>query len=324
MSDPLKIGILGFGYMGQIRLATLQKRSDVEVVRVFHTDASAPMHAARWQDVVDDPGIDAVFVCLPTHMTCEVSARALRRGKHVFAEKPPGVSADEVRVLVDAERASGRTLQFGFDLRQHGAIRRAHALVKDGELGGLRWLRGVYGKPKDAAFESGWRADRARAGGGILLDQGIHLLDVFVWLAGGFDDVHALAAPAPPALDEDVMVILRNARGRLAMLHSSHSQSPPLFTFDVGLERGAIHVEGLVTKTGRYGPERIAWGPLDAPRANEETFSEQEAWAREIDAFLAAARRGAKATTGSTADALEIMLLVDRIHAVAGVERGPR
>jgi predicted dehydrogenase len=320
----VKIGILGFGYMGEIRFGELRARSDCEVARVFHTDDSAPLRSARWQDIVDDPAIDAVFVCLPNHLTCEATIGALSAGKHVFAEKPPGISVREVRAMIAAERASRRTLQFGFDLRQHGAIRRARSLVTDGELGAPRWLRGAYGKPRDHALATSWRSDRARAGGGILLDQGIHLLDVFVMLAGPFDDVHAVAAPAPPALEDDVMVILRTADGRLASLHSSHTQSPPLFAFDVGLERGAIHVEGLVTKTGRYGSETITWGSLDAPREHRETFATQEAWSREIDAFLAAARAGSRPTTGSTDDALEIMMLVERIHAAAGLDRGSR
>ena len=320
----MKVGILGLGYMGQIRRDALRGRGDVELVRVFHTDASAPMHAERWQDVVDDPAIDAVLVCLPNHLTCEVTVRALRAGKHVFAEKPPGVSAAEVRAMQEAERASGRTLQFGFDLRQHDALLRAHALVRDGELGRVRWLRGVYGKPRDPSFEQGWRADRALAGGGILLDQGIHMLDLLLWLSGGLSELHAFASPTPPQLDEDTMVILRGPSGVLASLHSSHSQSPPTFVLDLGLERGTIHVEGLVTRSGRYGPETIAWGPPDAPRAHAETFTMQRAWDRELDAFFAAAATGARPTTGTSDDALAIMLLVDRIHAAAGEPGGSR
>lgn len=320
----MRIGILGYGYMGQIRAESVRGRADAELVRIFHTDAAAPLRAERWETVVDDPDLDAVIVCLPNHLTCEATVRALRRGKHVFAEKPPGVSVAQVQAMREAERESGRTLQFGFDLRQHDAMLRARALIEGGELGRLRWLRGVYGKPRETSFERSWRADRALAGGGILLDQGIHLLDVFLWLSGGLSEVHAFSSPTPPRLDEDTMVILRGAGGVLASLHSSHTQWPPTFAFDAGLEDGMIHVEGLVTKSGRYGPETIAWGPLEAPRAHAETFTTQRAWARELDAFLAAARAGTRPTTGTSDDALAIMLLVDRIHAAAGEPSGSR
>jgi predicted dehydrogenase len=314
----VKVGILGYGYMGTIRHRALAARSDFEVTRIFHTDASAPLHAAAWQDVVDDPAIDAVIVCLPNHLLAEATLRALAAGKHVLAEKPPGISAREARAMRDA--AGGRVLQFGFNLRHHPAIRRARSLVASGQLGMLVWMRGVYGKPMADDFASGWRADPASAGGGILLDQGIHLLDVIHLLGGPFDDVHAVASTREGArVEDDVMITMRAAHGPIASLHSSHRQSPPRFSLELGFSDGAARLEGLLTRTGRYGPERIAWGPLSAPLANEEVFATDDSWAREIDAFVTAIRSGTTPSDGSPDQAVALMELVDLVYARAGL-----
>lgn len=321
----MRIGILGYGYMGTIRHRVLRERADCEVVRIFHTEEAPAPRAARWQDVVDDPAIDAVFVCLPNDLTGAASCRALAAGKHVFAEKPPGTSVAEARRMQDAERASGRTLQFGFNHREHPAFRALRAQCASRALGELLWMRGVYGKPMATDFDTSWRADPARAGGGILLDQGVHLLDLMLVLAGGFDRVHAVARTRPGArVEDDVMAVLCAPSGAIGSLHSSHAQSPPRFSLELGFSRGAARLEGLLTRTGRYGPERVAWGPASAPDEHEERFSEDDSWAREIDAFLRAARTGIPPENGSSAQAVALMTLVERIYDAAGLAHGAR
>ncbi|MFO0685374.1 MAG: Gfo/Idh/MocA family oxidoreductase [Sandaracinus sp.] len=317
----MKLGILGFGYMGTLRFAAAAARDDCEVVRIYHTSPDVPRpHAARWEEVTDDPRIEAIHVCLPTWLTAAATCRALEAGKHVLAEKPPGTTLSETKRMVDAARASGRTLQFGFDLRQHPSIRQLRALVAERALGEIRWARGVYGKPKPTDFEASWRADPERAGAGILLDQGIHLLDVLATIAGPFPEIAALARTDPGArVEDDVMVVLRSETGALASLHSSQHQSPPRFALEVGLSAGCIALEGLLTRSGRYGPERIAWGPLDRPRAHERSFGSADPWADELTAFLRAVREGSEPPDGSAAQALALMGLVERIYAASGV-----
>jgi 1,5-anhydro-D-fructose reductase (1,5-anhydro-D-mannitol-forming) len=318
----LRIGILGYGYMGTIRHVALTSRTDCDVVRIFHTERGPKNRAASWQEVVDDPSIDAIFVCLPNHLTAPAVCRALRNGKHVFAEKPAGRSLAEVEAMIAAEAASSRVLKFGFNHRYHPAIRAARARIATGELGEIAWLRGRYGKPIPEDFASSWRADFAQAGGGILIDQGIHMLDLFQMLCGDFEEVHAVSATAPErAVEDDVFVVLRNARGQLASLHSSHTQKKPLFSLEVGLTRGELSVDGLLTRTGRYGPERLEWRTDDG-EVHEETFTHDDSWAMEIDSFFRAIREGTPVEVGSTRDARRIMALVDAIYAAAKTSAG--
>lgn len=315
----MKVGILGYGYMGTIRHRVLRERADCEVVAVFHTESDTPHHVARWQDVVDDPAIDAVFVCLPNDLTVEATCRALRAGKHVFAEKPPGRTLDEARRMHDTALACARTLQFGFNLREHPSFRALRALVASGELGELRWMRGVYGKPMAPDFASGWRADPARAGGGILLDQGVHLLDLMLVLGGTPARVEAVASTRPPSRVEDEVAMVLEMPGRVvATLHSSHAQSPPRFALELGLSRGAASMEGLLTRTMRYGPERLSWTREGSPRV-EHTYDVDDSWAREIDAFVLAIRASRAPENGSSAESLRLMEVVERVYRSAAL-----
>lgn len=306
--------ILGYGYMGTIRRAVLDQRTDCEVVRVVDGEG------ADWRAAAADPAVDCVFVCLPNHLTCEAVCRALGAGKDVFAEKPPGISVAEVRRMMEAEAASGKALKFGFNHRYHPAVIAAERRVATGELGAILWLRGRYGKPMAPDFGKGWRADRSRAGAGILLDQGIHMLDLMRAFCGGFDEAHAFAsASSSSGVEDDLIAILRNARGQLASLHSSHTEWQPLFSLEVGLSEGAVALRGLLSRTGRYGPERLIWRARTESAEHVETFTQDDSWRLELDEFFLAAQGAAPVRVGSTVEALELMLLVEAIYASAGV-----
>jgi len=316
----LRVGILGYGYMGTIRHAALRARSDCQVVRIFHAEPSSdlPGPAATWEEVVDDPNVDCVFVCLPNHLTRNAVCRALSRGKHVFAEKPPGRSVAEVDEMIAAERQSGMTLKFGFNHRYHPAIRAAKARIDAGDLGEVLWLRGRHGKPIATDFASGWRADPRRAGGGILIDQGIHMLDLFQMLCGHFDEVQAYAdARSNDAVEHDLFAIFRNSRGQLASLHSSQTQWQPLFSLEVSLDKGSVAVHGLLSRSGRYGPERLEWRERDTGPVHVETFDTDDSWALELDAFFGAIRDRIPVKEGSSRDARKLMELVAAIYDAA-------
>jgi 1,5-anhydro-D-fructose reductase (1,5-anhydro-D-mannitol-forming) len=311
-----RAGILGYGYMGRTRHAALQQRSDCEVVRIVEDER------LDFREVAEDPGLDCIFVCLPNYLTCEAVCRALEAGKDVFAEKPPGICVAEVRRMIEAESRSGKTLKFGFNHRYHPAVRAAERRIQSGDLGELLWLRGRYGKPLAPDFPGQWRADKAQAGGGILMDQGIHMLDLMRAWSGGFDQVAAFAtASFSRKLEDDLVAILRNRAGQLASLHSSHTQWTPLFSLEVGLSLGAITLQGLLSRSGRYGPEQLCWRTRSDASERVETFTGDDSWELELDEFFAAASGAAPVRVGSTAEALPLMILVESIYAAAETGR---
>lgn len=327
----LRIGICGFGKMGQIRAEALARHPDrCRVTRVFDTQASLTVGrptAASVDGIVNDPDIDAVFVCLPNFLNMPTTIAALRAGKHVFCEKPPAFNAEQMREIRAVEAETGKVLMYGFNHRQHAAIVTMHDLVRSGQYGRVLWMRGRYGKSVDAGYLTGWRASPELAGGGILLDQGIHMLDLMLHIgAQPFDEVHAMVSNLywkTPGIEDNVFAIMRNREsGLCASLHSTMTQWRHLFSLEVFLERGYMVVNGLKTSSGTYGEEvlSIAKNRSTAPAAtwdDEERmhFQVDVSWEREVNQFLDCVERGAPVVDGSSLQALEVMELIDRIYA---------
>ena len=212
---------------------------------------------------------------------------------------------------------------YGFNHRHHDSVKRAKELIDSGVYGRLLWMRGRYGKSVDESFYENWRAKRELAGGGILIDQGIHMLDLFLMMAGGFDEVHAFVSNLYWKLDveDNVFAILRNRQGVVASLHSTMTQWRHLFSLEIFLEKGYIVINGLLTSSGTYGDEimTVAKNRTTAPAA---TWSDEEhtrfeinnSWGCEVDHFFRAIRQDRPIEVGNSLHALAVMRLVDRIY----------
>jgi predicted dehydrogenase len=145
-------------------------------------EAGAPFWTDDYRRLLERDDVDAVSVCVPTYLHAEVTVAALESGKHVLCEKPPARNAAEARAMQRAAADAGRILMYGFSVR----FRAAHATLKRwidaGELGRIYaaragWMR-RRGNPR------GWFTEKARAGGGAMIDMGIHGLDLAWWLMG--------------------------------------------------------------------------------------------------------------------------------------------
>ena len=182
----LRIGIIGLGKMGITRARELVRRGDAQLVCGYDPDPAAfakqfPQVALRdSQEAVIAAEVDAIFVCTPNRFTPAAIIAALEAGKHVFSEKPPGRTVQDIEDIRAAEaRHPALKLKFGFNHRYHEGIREAKRIIDSGRLGKILWVRGIYGKSGGPDFEKEWRCNKEIGGGGILLDQGIHMLDLF-------------------------------------------------------------------------------------------------------------------------------------------------
>lgn len=324
---PLNVGIIGFGLMGHIRYEAVARNGQGCVVAIADPKPAVEIvgirHHASSEALLDDPGVEAVFICTPNHLNKPLTIRALRAGKHVFCEKPPAFNAQEIEEVIAVERTSGKKLMYGFNHRHHDSIRKAKELVDSGSHGRLLWMRGRYGKSVDQRFYNTWRSKKELAGGGILMDQGIHMLDLFLMMAGDFDDVHAFVSNLYWNLDveDNVFAILRNRQGVVASLHSTMTQWRHLFSFEVFLERGYIVINGLLTSSGTYGEEKmtVAKNRTEAPAATwsqEEDlrFSVNNSWHYEVEHFFNAITLDRPVTIGNSQDALTLMRVMDKIY----------
>jgi len=324
----LRVGIAGFGKMGQIRAEALEE-AGVTIASVFDVHYPQPVaypKAESVEAIIADPTIDAVVICMPNHHNKPTTIAALAAGKHVFCEKPPCFNGAEMREIIEAEKASGKVLMYGFNHRHHAAIVKMKELVDSGQFGRVIWMRGRYGKSVDAAYLNTWRSDPEKAGGGILLDQGIHMLDLFLHIGGQpFDEVHALVSNLywkTPGIEDNVFALLRNKdSGMSVSFHSTMTQWRHLFSLEVFLEKGYLVLNGLKTSSNSYGEEELTWAKnrSKAPAAvweDEERvkYPVDASWSREVKLFLRSVLEGEPVTYGSSAQALEVMDLIDRIY----------
>jgi 1,5-anhydro-D-fructose reductase (1,5-anhydro-D-mannitol-forming) len=322
------IGIVGLGKMGRVRADVVEATGRGRLVAVFEPNGhgdSEYRFVESPQEVFADPEVDAVFVCTPNHLNRPLTIEALEAGKHVFCEKPPAFTAVEVEEIRSAEARSGKLLMYGFNHRHHSSIKHMKSLVDSGEFGDVLWMRGRYGKSVDEGFYEQWRANPELAGGGILLDQGIHMLDLFLHLGGAFDEVEAFVSNLywQMGIEDNVFAIFRNSRsGTVASLHSTMTQWRHLFSLEVFLSKGYLVLNGLRTSSGTYGEEvlSVAKNRSTAPAATWEdeekiTYHENTSWRSEVEHFLDSIERGAPVAVGNSLDALELMKLVDAVYA---------
>ena len=324
----INVGIIGFGKMGQIRVSAVETSGKANIKLIYEKNELPETvkytQAPSTDEIIDSPEIDAVFTCTPNFLNKPLTIQALEAGKHVFCEKPPAFNSSEVVEIMAAEKQSGKNLMYGFNHRHHESIQYMKKLIDSGEYGKVLWLRGRYGKSTDKTFFETWRAKKELAGGGILLDQGIHMLDLFLMLGGDFDKVQADVSNRYWNLDieDNVFAIYKNSQtGVTASLHSTMTQWRHLFSLEVFLEKGYLVLNGLKTSSGTYGDEilSIAKNRTAAPAATWEdeehiTFHDNDSWNSEVNHFFDAIKNDTPIQVGNSIDALAVMKLIDKTY----------
>lgn len=331
MSRPVRAGIVGYGYMGQIRRRNVMDHPGLELAAICEpqrTDEIAGFGVPVFDDyrALVDSDLDAVFVCTPNNLIPDVAVYALARKRHVFCEKPPGRNLDDVKRIRGAEEANpGTTLLFGFNHRHHPGITDAKAIIDSGALGEILTLRGMYGKDGGYNYAASWRNNPAVGGGGILLDQGIHMLDLFRLFVGDFVEVagmRSIAAFDIP-VEDNAIVMLRTARGQLAQLHSSATSWKHTFRLEIGCEHGYAVVSGLLSKTGSYGRETLVIGrralagqrqAIGNPREETVYYDVDPSWDIEVAHFVECIQEGKPVERGTSLDALKVMEIVETVY----------
>ena len=331
MTEPLRAGIVGYGYMGQIRRRNIADHPDLKLAAICDpgrleaiTGLNVPVYD-RWENLVA-ADLDVVFACTPNNLIPEVAIGALNSGRHVFCEKPPGRSLADIQRIHAAEQDNpGCRLLFGFNHRHHPGITDGKAIIDSGALGAILTLRGVYGKGGGYDYHTSWRNDPDIGGGGILLDQGIHMLDLFRLFVGDFSEVvgmRGVTAFEVP-VEDNAFVLLRTPRGQMAQLHSSATSWKHTFRLEIGCEKGYIVVSGLLSKTGSYGRETLVVGRRPAPgeraaigNPREETiyYDDDPSWDIEVAHLVECIRQNKPVEKGTSQDALRVMEIVDRVY----------
>jgi len=325
----LRIGFLGFGKMGQIRYNTLSQMEYCTLKSVYESndEITTPANLNRLQtaeELITSSDIDTVMISVPNYLITPFTVACLETGKNVFCEKPPGKNLQEVLAMKEALVKSKCKLMFGFNHRHHQSILKAKEEVDSGRFGEILWMRGRYGKSVPQNFYQDWRSKKELSGGGIFLDQGIHMLDLFTYLVGKFDEVKSFVSNLywKGDVEDNVFALFRNNKGQVASLHSTMTQWRHLFSLEIFLEQGYIVINGLKTSTNSYGEEKltIAMNRTEAPSANwtdeqNYLFTIDDSWLRELTIFRDAILEDRPITICGIEDAQTLMEMVDKVYS---------
>lgn len=324
-----KIGIIGYGVIGKRRRNFIDAHPALEIVAISDTRFKSNVKEIDGVKAYQDhrqllkEDIDAIFVSVPNSIAPEITIAGIEKGIHVFCEKPPGRSVEDIEAVITVEKANpGIVLKYGFNHRYHDSIQEALRVIQSGELGEIINMEGVYGKSRivDPKIDA-WRSERKHAGGGILLDQGIHMLDLIRLFCGEFRDVKSFISDDfwQHDVEENAFAIMKDDRGRIASIHSSGTLWEHSFFLHIYLTKGYLKLSGLLTSSKSYGEEILTIGlrnDLDHGVLESKTikYIEDNSWKREIDEFADAIIKHIPIKFGTSADALDTMKLVYRIY----------
>jgi len=328
--NKLRVGIAGYGIVGKRRRECVDRHPYMDLIAVC--DKSFSSDEANHNDInyyqsykgLLSEKLDVLIVCLTNDMAPEVTIAGLKKKLHVFCEKPPGKDIESICEVINIEEQNyGLKLKYGFNHRYHESVVEAFRIIKSKELGEVINLRGVYGKSQLITFDQpDWRTKREIAGGGVLLDQGIHMVDLMRLFAGDFAEVYSFIENSHWNYDveDNAYALMRTAEGKVAMLNSSATQWRHRFNLDINLERGSLILGGILSGSKSYGSETltVVYANLENDKGNPKEvttkYNMDPSWYAEIEEFVDCIFNNRKITNGSSYDALHTMKLVYKIY----------
>jgi len=326
----LKVGIAGFGVVGKRRKECVDRHPQLRVVAVcdqtFTDEGTLDENINYYQDYhhLLNEDLDILIVCLTNDIAAEVTIAGLESGLHVFCEKPPGRNVEDILQVIEHEKKHPTLkLMYGFNHRYHDSIQDALKILHTGELGSVINIRGMYGKAKLITFnQPDWRTKRAIAGGGVLLDQGIHMVDLMRLFGGDFTEVHSFISNSHWGYDveDNAYALMRTSDGVVGMLNSSATQWRHRFHLDINLERGSLILGGILSGTKSYGAETLTVVRADPdndrgdPKEQITRYNRDPSWDEEITEFANSILNNKPILSGTSEDALRTMQLVFKIY----------
>lgn len=326
----LKVGIAGYGVVGKRRRECVDRHPDMELIAVCDRNFSYDEindgdinYYQSYKTLVNEK-LDILIVCLTNEIAPEVTIAGLNKGMHVFCEKPPGRNVEDICNVIDIEKKNpDLKLMYGFNHRYHYSIQKALEIINSNEFGAIINMRGVYGKSQLVTFDQpNWRTKREIAGGGVLLDQGIHMIDLMRLFAGEFVEVHSFVKNSfwNYSVEDNAYALMQTKDGVVAMMNSSATQWRHRFQLDINFEKGSLILGGILSGSKSYGAETltiIESNPKNDNGNPKETtirYNSDPSWYSEIEEFVDSIINDKKTVHGSSDDALQTMKLVYKIY----------
>jgi predicted dehydrogenase len=320
------VAIIGCGLIGQKRAkalagARLVACADVVLDRARSVAKGEAFATSDWREAVVREDVDIVAVAVTNNLLAQITIAALEAGKHVLVEKPAARNVAEIDRVIAAQKASGALVRVGFNHRYHPALILAKELRDSGALGEMMFVRGRYGHGGRIGYDREWRADPEMAGGGELIDQGVHLIDLARLFLGDFTDVRGYARTLfwDMPVDDNAFMLLGTPQGQSAFLHVSCTEWKNLFSLEIYGRDAKLHVEGL---GGSYGLERLAYYRMLPEMGPPETTIWEyprgdRSWEHEMELFLGDIEAG-REPDANLNDARAALTVAEAIYRESG------
>jgi len=321
----MNVAIIGCGLIGRKRADALPPK--VRLIGCFDAnfDASAAFSSDYnckqynlIQDLLNEPNLDFVIIATRHDSLASITLLALEAGKHVFVEKPGALNHIELKMVSEKALKKELLVHIGYNHRFHPALSQACKIFEAGTIGKIMFLRARYGHGGRVGYDKEWRADKSKSGGGELIDQGTHLIDLAQCFMGKMELDYA-ATPTyfwNMAVEDNAFMSLKNANGKIAFLHASCTEWKNMFSLEVYGETGKIEITGL----GRsYGAETLTLHKmkpeLGPPDSETWVFPEfDSSWALEMSEYVQDLRTGSR-SSNNLASSLEVLRLISEIYA---------
>src|SRR3990167_4024049 len=293
----MNVAIIGCGLIGQKRAKSLRNCRLIACVDLVQAKAENLasqfedcVALTDWQAVINRSDISIIIISTLHVSLAEIGLAAINQGKHVLIEKPAGRFADELLPLIIAAKKNHALVSVGFNHRYHRTFLKARQLIDMNDLGDLMFLRARYGHGGRLGYEKEWRASPELSGGGELIDQGVHLIDLARWFLGDFDNIQGFSNTYywDMPVEDNGFLLLRTPHKKIAFLHASCTEWKNLFSFEIYGKNGKIDINGL---GGSYGVERITFYKMSPAMGPPETMAweypmNDNSWEIEFAEFL--------------------------------------
>lgn len=327
----IRVGIAGFGKIGKIRSIEIEKFSNVKLVAVYDLEKPSEEYTQKFKfcttfEELLLQNLDAIFICTYNNVLAEYTKVALSKGIHVFCEKPPARTVKELKEVLTVFKSSNCVLKYGLNHREHYSIIEAKKILQSGDLGKVLWMRGVYGKAGSIDYDKNWRNYKNYSGGGILIDQGIHMLDLMIYLSEKkFTSVssHVTTSFWNIEAEDNAFAIMKSDDEVVAMLHSSATQWRHKFLLEICCENGYLNLDGILSTTRSYAPEKLVTArrefedithAMGKPKETVIWFENDDSWYNEVKDFIDSIEQAKPIQNGSIYDAIETLSLVELIY----------
>jgi predicted dehydrogenase len=326
----LGVGIIGCGLIGQKRAAHLGSGGNLIAcadINISRAENLAKRFGAKalssWNELLALPQIDIVIIATLHDSLADITLAAIASGKHVLVEKPAARSAEELAPVIVAAKTSNIKVHVGFNHRYHRSLQKAKMIVDSGALGELMFIRARYGHGARLGYDKEWRSDPKLSGGGELIDQGPHLIDLSRWFLGDFSEVQGFAHTYywNMPVDDNGFMLLKTPKQQVAFLHASCTEWKNLFSMEIYGEDGKLDLSGL---GGSYGLEKLTYYKMLPQMGPPETTSWEypmadDSWAIEMAEIYEDIHQNREPAAGLN-DAYQSLKVINQIYKDSGYD----